>query len=122
MIMIYLEIALKLIVGLSILNVWLLRFRNASQWRGGNAKNMKEEFANYGLPMWFMTLIGSLKVLFSLALIASIYFEQIELIPAIGIAALMIGAIFMHIKIGDSFKKSVPAVIFLVLSAIILWL
>jgi len=120
--MIYLKIALKLIVALSILNVWLLRSRKATEWRGGSAGNMKEEFANYGLPMWVMPLIGTLKVLLSVALIASIWYEQIESIPAMGIAVLMLGAVFMHIKIGDPIKKSLPATTFLILSALIVFL
>lgn len=120
--MIYLKIALKLIVALSVFNVWLLRYRKPTEWRGGSAGNMKEEFANYGLPVWVMTVIGSLKVILSVALIASIWYQQIESIPAMGIAILMLGAVFMHIKIRDPLKKSLPAVTLLILSALIVFL
>jgi hypothetical protein len=51
--MTYLLIVLQLIVVLSILNVWLLRPVQATPFRGGQAKTLREEFAAYG------RLIGS---------------------------------------------------------------
>lgn len=118
----YLLIALKLIVGISILNVWLLRFSKKSPFRGGEASNMKEEFAAYNLPENFMLLIGVSKVSLAVGLIASIWFSQLEFYCAIGIAALMLGAVAMHLKIRDPLKKSMPALAFLVLSIIIVLL
>lgn len=112
----YLIIALKLIVGLSILNVWIFRFGQSTQWRGGSAETMKEEFQAYGLPEWFMYLIGGAKIVLALVLLASIYYNGLAPYGAYGIAILMLGAIVMHIKIKDPLKKSLPAFIFLVLS------
>ncbi|PWN06134.1 DoxX family protein [Rhodohalobacter mucosus] len=112
----YLIIALKLIVGLSILNVWLVRSKKSTAWRGGDAKNIEEEFKAYGLPVWFMWTIGTLKVVLAILLIASIFYPQVEAVAAYGIAFLMLGAVSMHIKIGDPIKKSLPAFTFLVLS------
>jgi hypothetical protein len=112
----YVEIAIKLIVGLSILNVWLLRANKSTPWRGGQAGDIKEEFKAYGLPQWFMYAIGTLKVALALLLLASVMYPQVELIAAYGIAFLMLGAVGMHIKIGDPLKKSFPAFTFLVLS------
>ncbi len=114
--MYYLEIAIKLVIGLSILNVWLLRSGRTTPYRGGSAANIKEEFEIYGLPSWFMIVIGTLKVALSVALIASIWFPTIEIIAALGIAALMAGAVSMHLKVGDPIKKSFPAALFLLLS------
>ncbi|MEQ8908657.1 MAG: DoxX family protein [Vicingaceae bacterium] len=115
----YLLIAIKLIVGLSILNVWLLRPSKSSPWRGGDANNMKEEFAAYNLPENFMQIIGTVKVALAVGFIASIWFEKLELYCGLGIAALMLGAVAMHIKIKDPLKKSVPALSFLILSLIV---
>lgn len=112
----YVEIALKLIVGLSILNVWLLRAKKSTAWRGGDANNIVEEFEAYGLPKWFMYTIGTVKSILATLLLVSIFYPQVELIAAYGIAALMAGAVGMHIKIGDPLKKSLPAFTFLVLS------
>lgn len=38
------KIVLQLIVGLGILNVWLLRFNKKTSYRGAEASNMKAEF------------------------------------------------------------------------------
>ncbi|HKL14380.1 MAG TPA: DoxX family protein [Balneolaceae bacterium] len=115
----YLIIALKVIVGLSILNVWLLRSGKKTQWRGAGASNLEEEFKAYGLPVWFMWTIGGLKMLFAVGLLASIFltgYPALETYSAYGIAVLMLGAVSMHIKVKDPIKKSLPAFTFLVLS------
>ncbi len=112
----YVVIALKCIVGLSILNVWLVRGKKSTEWRGGDAGNIREEFKAYGLPVWFMYTIGTFKVALAVLLLASIFYPGVELIAAYGIAILMLGAVSMHIKIGDPLKKSFPAFTFLVLS------
>jgi hypothetical protein len=112
----YLIIALKLIVGISILNVWLFRSGKETQWRGGDAGNLEEEFKAYGLPKWFMWAIGGLKILLAVGLLVSIYYAELEIYAAYGIAFLMFGAVGMHIKVKDPIKKSFPAFTFLVLS------
>ncbi len=114
-----LEIVLKLIIGLGILNVWLLRRDKASEWRGGNADNMKEEFKAYGLPVAAMYVVGFLKCLFAIMLLASIFLTEpiwVETVAGYGIAVLMAGAIIMHARIGDAAKKSLPAFILMALS------
>ena len=110
---------IQLIIALGILNVWLIRFGKASPWRGGDARNMKEEFAVYGLPGWFVGLIGGLKLLFAAFLIVGIWFPMLTMPAAVGIAVLMLGAVVMHIKVKDPLKKSLPAFTLLVLSVIV---
>ncbi|MFT6415076.1 MAG: hypothetical protein ACJARZ_000410 [Dokdonia sp.] len=115
----YIISVIKIVIAASIINVWLFRFNQSTVWRGGNAGNMKQEFGAYGLPLWLMYVIGGLKVVLSLSLLASIYFTQLEQPSAFGLAILMLGAIGMHMKISDPIKKSLPAIIFLVLSLIV---
>jgi len=112
-------IALQIIIALGIFNVWILRFGKSSNWRGGEAKNMKEEFQVYGLPSWFVGVIGFLKILFALMLVVRLWIPAVVQPAAIGIAILMLGAIVMHIKVKDSLTKSLPAFSLLVLSAIV---
>lgn len=112
-------IALQIIIALGIFNVWILRFGKSSNWRGGEAKNMKEEFQVYGLPSWFVGVIGFLKILFALMLVVGLWIPALVQPAAIGIAILMLGAIVMHIKVKDSLTKSLPAFSLLVLSAIV---
>ena len=115
----YVHIALKLIVGLSILNVWLIRSNMQTPYRGGSASTIVEEFQAYGLPVWFMWVIGTLKVLLAILLLVSVFFEPLGAIAAYAIAVLMLGAVVMHLKIGDPLKKSFPAFTFLVFSLVI---
>ena len=99
----------QLIVALGLLNVWLVRFKKPTSWRGGDAKNMKQEFAAYGLPSWSVGVVGFLKVTFAVMLIAGIWRPDLVRPAAIGTAVLMVGAIAMHFKVGDPPKKSLPA-------------
>jgi hypothetical protein len=115
----YIRSIAKLIIAFGILNVWLLRFNKATIYRGGAAKNMKEEFANYGLPVWFMWFVGGLKVLLALCLLLSFWKPELMRPAAIGMAILMAGAVGMHIKIGDALKKSMPALSVLILSLLV---
>lgn len=111
--------AIVFIVGLSIINVWLLRFGKSTPWRGGKAQNMKEEFQAYGLPGWFMWVVGFIKVTLAVLLIISVWYEPLQVPSALGIGLLMLGAVIMHVKIKDPFIKSLPALIFLFLTALV---
>ena len=113
---------LQIIVAVVLLAVWLVRPTQPTEYRGGDAKTMKEEFAVYGLPGWTMYLVGTLKVGAALALLIGIGLHALVLPAALLIVLLMIGAIAMHLKIHDPFKKSIPAVILLMLSACISFL
>lgn len=106
----YVIIILKLVVGLGILNVWLLRANRATAYRGGNAKTMREEFATYGLPYWFMCVVGVLKVALAVALLASIWFHNLAQPAAIGMGLLMLGAFVMHLKVKDPISKALPSI------------
>jgi hypothetical protein len=116
----YLVIAIKLVIGLSVLNVWLLRANKDTPWRGGSAKSLREEFAEYGLTESQMKLVGAIKIILALMILVSIFYEPLETIAAGGMAVMMTGAIIMHLKIKDPIKRSVPALTFLVLSVILL--
>jgi hypothetical protein len=110
---------LQIIVALGLLNVWLLRFNKSTQYRGGNAKNLKEEFATYGLPEWFVYLIGALKIGSALALLAGIWIPSLVLPAAALVVLLMLGALAMHLKVGDPMVKSMPAGLMFLMGVII---
>jgi hypothetical protein len=112
----------QIIVGCGLLNVWLLRFNKSTAYRGGTAANMLEEFAAYGLPAWSCYLVGFLKVASAFALLAGLLpnLSFVVLPAAVIITLLMAGALAMHVKVGDPFKKSLPALSVLLLSAIII--
>ena len=112
-------IALKIIVGISILNVWLLQKNKVTKWRGGEAQTIFEEFEVYGFSQQFCYVIGFLKVSLALLLIASIQFNGLTLIGSLGLAILLLGSILMHFKIKDPLYKSFPAFLFFVMNLLI---
>jgi uncharacterized membrane protein YphA (DoxX/SURF4 family) len=108
---------LQIVVALGLLNVWLLRAKSATAYRGGDAKSLAEEFEEYGLPPWMFYLVGILKVGSAIALLVGIAVPMLVL-PAAGLVViLMIGAVTMHIKVGDPPTKSLPALAMLLMSA-----
>ena len=109
----------QIIIALGIFNVWVIRYGKETNWRGGEAKNMKDEFAAYGLPSGFMVFIGAAKILLASCLIIGIWIPLLVKPAAIAMAFLMIGAVSMHVKVKDPLQKSLPALIMLVLSLIV---
>lgn len=112
------DLIIKSIILISILRVWLINRENSTPYRGGGADSMREEFNQYGMNKSMMWTVGILKMLAAIILFASafVYPTIFEPIGAYTIAALMAGAIVMHLKIGDGFKRSMPALVFLILS------
>ncbi|MBU3685893.1 MAG: DoxX family protein [Mycobacteriaceae bacterium] len=111
---------LQVIVGLGLLNVWLVRARSATAYRGGAAQSLKEEFAVYGLPEWTFYMVGGLKIVSGVLLIIGIWVPRLVPIPALIVAGLMVGALAMHAKAKDPASKFLPALSVLVLSVAIL--
>jgi hypothetical protein len=112
----YISIILKIIVGLSILNVWVIQPNKATKWRGGDAKTIIEEFEVYGLSKQFCYFVGFLKVGLALVLLASITFANLTMIGSTGLAVLLLGSIIMHLKVNDKLFKSFPAFLFLMMN------
>lgn len=108
----------QILIAVGIFNVWIVRYGMATSYRGGAARNMREEFAAYGLPAGFMWGIGALKIGLAIALVAGIWAPALVTPAALAMAALMLGAIAMHIKIGDPARKALPAGVMLLLSVL----
>ena len=109
---------LSVIVGLTVINVWLFRSGKSTSYRGGDANSLREEFVGYGLGDYFLT-IGIIKVGLAILLILSLYFQKLRLISASGIGLMMLVAIFMHFSVGDELIKSMPASVMLISCIII---
>lgn len=115
-----LAILLQIIVALGLLNVWLVRFNRKTDYRGGGATSMREEFSAYGLPPSSLHVVGALKILGAVALIAGIWIPETVLPAAVVIALLMLGAVAMHLKVNDPAKKFLPAATVLILTLAII--
>lgn len=116
------KIICQLVIGLGILNVWLLRFNKSTPYRGRQASNLKEEFAAYGLPAGSVYVVGVLKVSAAIALLIGIAFPVLVLPAASVMAVLMLGAVGMHFKVKDAPHKFVPASSVLLLCLIVIFL
>ncbi|MCX5651663.1 MAG: DoxX family protein [Planctomycetota bacterium] len=110
---------LQAIVGLGLLNVWLLRRQSATAYRGGEAKNLKDEFAAYGLPAPMFYIVGGLKIVCGVLLLVGLAYPPVVLPAAAVVAVLMMGAVAMHLKVGDPVSKFVPAALMLAMSGAI---
>ncbi len=97
------------VAALWILNVWFNRFNKDTGYRGGDATNMKEEFEEYGLSETTMYAVGAAKVSLAGLMLAGLGVRRVTRPASIGLAMFMLGAIGMHIKVGDPVKRYLPA-------------
>ena len=103
---------LSVIVGITVINVWLFRSNRSTSYRGGDASNLLEEFQVYGLDDYFL-IIGIVKVSLAIMLLLSLYYKKLSFFASSGIAVMMLVAVFMHINVGDELIKSMPASVML---------
>jgi len=113
---------LQVIVALGLLNVWLVRARTSTAFRGGSAQSLREEFATYGLPNWSFYAVGVLKIGSAILLIVGIWAPELIWPAAVTVAVLMIGALAMHAKAKDKLTKFLPAFLMLVMAVAIVLL
>ena len=101
--------ALQVVIALGLLNVWLVRARSSTSYRGGESKSLREEFAAYGLPPWAFYVVGFLKITAAILLLVGLWRPELAG-PAAGVVALlMVGALVMHWRVKDAPLKSLPA-------------
>ena len=114
-----LYIFVSFFVSILVTNVWLFRFNKETPYRGGDATNMIEEFATYGLDINIMYLVGALKIFASLGLIIGVFKTKVSAYSSLLMSILMIGAIYFHFKISDPAIKYFPSVLMLLCSIFI---
>ena len=106
------------VAALWIFNVWFNRFNKDTGYRGGEATNMVEEFEEYGLSKNTMYVVGATKVSLASLMLLGHGFPKLVRPASIGLAAFMLGAIGMHVKVKDPIKRSLPAIAVFSLSAV----
>lgn len=110
----------QLVIAFGLINVWLIRFKKSTAYRGGNASNMFEEFKVYGLAKSMVYIVGGLKIIIALMMLVGFMYPVVLVPFAYLLAMLMSGAILMHIKVRDSFMKSLPAISMFLLAVIVI--
>lgn len=110
---------LQLIVGLSILFVWLLHAHVPTNFRVGQAQTLREEVVEAGFPDYVYDVMRIVKPIFAFFLIMGILWNPITL-PCMAFTTIfMVCAVGMHIKVKDSLFKMIPALTLLLFCFII---
>ncbi len=81
------------------------------------AEPMVQPLASYGLPTWFITLLGVGEIVGAIGLLV----RPVSSLAALGLAAIAFGAIVNH-AVNPPFTMAIPAVILLVLSLAVAWM
>jgi hypothetical protein len=110
---------LQIVIALGLLNVWLVRSKVETPYRGGGAKTLWEEFRVYGLPSWSFFLVGVCKVGLALLLLIGVWVPSLTAPAAAGIVFLMAVAVAMHAKVGDPIRKAAPAAFMFVCASVV---
>lgn len=118
----YIRFIIATTVSLGIYNVWIIRFNMDTKWRGGGAKNITDEFRAFGLPIWFMALIGLIKISLATFILIALWYPFLLSYTAIAMTVMMGGAVSMHLRLKDPLYKLLPAVVMFLLSIILIFI
>lgn len=79
-----------------------------------------QTFEGFGYPLAFMYFIGFCEILGAIGLLVGFWKSRIALLAAGGLVLLMTGAVFSHFKAGQGIGLIMPALVFLILSLVVL--
>tara|TARA_Y100001970_G_scaffold268961_1_gene360795 strand:- start:376 stop:747 length:372 start_codon:yes stop_codon:yes gene_type:complete len=114
---------LQVAIAVVIIAVWIFRPRLETNFRAGNAKNIVEEFAVYGLPKWSVYIIGITKLTLASLLVLGIWYSSLVQFAAVGMGFLMAGAVVCHLKTKDDpLSRATPASLMLLMCVLVFYL
>ena len=114
---------LQITIAVVIIAVWVFRPRLETSFRVGNAKNIVEEFAVYGLPKWSVYVIGITKLGLATLLILGIWYSSLVQYAALAMGLLMAGAVVCHLKTKDDpLSRAAPASLMLIMCLVVFYL
>ena len=97
-------------ISFGIIYAWTIGYNRPSKFRGGNARNMKEEFAVYGFPDWLLPVTRVVKLSLAVCLLFGYFFPIVVKPVAFLLAPIMFVAVMMHLKkYRDPLVKALPA-------------
>jgi hypothetical protein len=97
--------ATQVVIAVSIVIVWVLRFNN-----------VVAEFKHFGLPDMIRNVVGATKISLATLLVVGIWHPALATIPALLMAGLMVCAQLAHFKVKNSWFKHLPSLLLLGLS------
>ena len=104
----YITIIVQIAVAVSVAFVWILRMHN-----------VEKEFNQFGLSIKVRSFVGFAKTAIATLLIVGIWYQELVLYAAIGMAFFMASAQYFHWSAGNPIKQKLPSLILLVLSVFI---
>ncbi len=99
-----LKIIVQIVVACSVYYVWIFRYFN-----------VEKEFQLFGLSDVIRNFVGACKISFSALLLVGIWFPQLVLLAASGMAFFMVSAQYFHFKVKNPFQKHLPSLLLLAL-------
>ena len=101
-------IIVQIAVAASVAFVWILRMHN-----------VEKEFNQFGLSITVRSFVGFAKTAIATLLIVGIWYQELVLYAAIGMAFFMASAQYFHWSKGNPMKQKLPSLILLILSVFI---
>jgi hypothetical protein len=98
----------QIAVAISVAFVWILRMHN-----------VEKEFNQFGLSVKVRSFVGFSKTALATLLILGIWYPEITLYAAIGMAFFMLAAQYFHWNAGNPLMQKLPSFILLLLSVFI---
>ena len=98
--------------------ILIIGFALAGTVKVFRAKPMVEQFKEFGLPDFMVVVVGALEVLGAIGLLI----PSLTLYAAIGLALLMIGAVYNHLKMKHNAQTIAPAFVLGIASATLITL
>ncbi len=78
-------------------------------------RQLKDQFDEFGLPNYAIYLVG----LSEIAGAIMVQFELISFFAATGLALIMAGAVYYHLKAGHAWKQPIPATVLMLLASVV---
>ena len=100
---------LIVLVAITVLSAWTYRLNLETIYRGGDAKNMIEEFSAYGLTQTTMVVVGVFKVVLALMLLLGLKFKKLIVPAALGMALFMTCLLYTSPSPRDRQKSRMPS-------------
>ena len=104
-------IGLQAFVAASVLFVWVVRYAN-----------IVEEFKHYRFPDWLRDFVGIAKITCAILLLVGIDRPRAAIVGGLGIAVLMAGAFWAHLRVKNPALKMLPCLTLLGLALVIVFL
>jgi len=99
-----LSILPQIIIGLSVLIVWIIRY-----------PNVESDFKSFNLNDIIRNLVGAIKITSSVLLILGSFYTEFILPSSIVLLLMMVSAQYFHHKVNNPIQKRLPSLTLLIL-------